>query len=151
MTETYVIRPLAAADRSAWEPLWQGYQAFYRVSIPAETTEVTWQRLTDGAAPMNALGAFVGTELVGIVHVIAHPSCWFREPVWYLQDLYVLPDHRGHGIGRALIEAVYARADAAGAARVYWLTHESNTTAMALYDQVAARSGFVQYRRDRPG
>lgn len=151
MTDAPMIRRLVASDRIAWELLWQGYQAFYQISIPAETTDVTWQRLIDDVAPMEALGAFIDAKLAGIVHVIAHPSCWFRDPVWYLQDLYVLPEHRGRGLGRALIEAVYARADAAGAARVYWLTHETNATAIALYDRVATRSGFVQYRRNRPG
>jgi GNAT superfamily N-acetyltransferase len=47
-----------------------------------------------------------------------------------------------------LIGAVYDRARAAGAARVYWLTHESNATAMRLYDDVAMKSGFVVYRKD---
>jgi hypothetical protein len=46
-----------------------------------------------------------------------------------------------------LIEAVYACADELGAERVYWLTHETNTTARQLYDRVATRTGFIQYRR----
>jgi GNAT superfamily N-acetyltransferase len=51
------------------------------------------------------------------------------------------------GVGRALIEAVYANARQAGASRVYWQTHETNTTAMQLYDQLAEKSGFIVYRK----
>ncbi len=63
----------------------------------------------------------------------------------YLQDLFVDPAMRGQGLGRALIEHVYAEAAARGCSRVWWLTHETNTDAMVLYDRVADKSGFVQY------
>ena len=54
---------------------------------------------------------------------------------------------RGGGIGRRLIAHVYGEAAARGCSRVWWLTHESNTDAMALYDRVASKSGFLQYRK----
>ena len=65
----------------------------------------------------------------------------------YLEDLFVSPDARGLGAGRALIEAVYAAADAAGADQVYWLTAHSNETARKLYDRVGRLTPFVKYRR----
>lgn len=142
-----IIRPLTPADREAWEPLWAGYQAFYQVQIPAEATDATWGRFHDPAVPMHALGAFRDGRLLGIVHYLFHLSTWFPAPTCYLQDLFTVAESRGQGVGRALIEAVAGAATAAGAARVYWLTHETNVEAMALYDQVATRSGFVQYRR----
>jgi GNAT superfamily N-acetyltransferase len=141
------IRPLLPEDRAEWEPLWAGYQSFYQVQIPAATTESTWRRLQDPHMPVHALGAFRDERLVGIVHYLFHLSTWTEGPYCYLQDLFTAPDARGLGVGRALIEAVAAAARGAGASRVYWLTHESNSQAMALYDQVATRSGFVQYRR----
>jgi GNAT superfamily N-acetyltransferase len=147
MSETLTVRTLAPADRAAWEPLWCGYQEFYKTGIPAATTDETWRRFHDGSEPMFALGAFVGTELVGIVHCIYHRSCWTVGNYCYLQDLFTAPAHRGRGVGRALINAVYERARAEGASRVHWLTHETNTTGMLLYDKVAERSGFVQYRK----
>ena len=142
------IRPLLPADRTAWEPLWQAYQRFYEVVIPAETTDITWGRFHDLAEDMHALGAFdADGQLVGITHVIFHRSTWLPKTTCYLQDLYVESSQRGLGTGAALIEAVADLARAKDAGRLYWMTQESNATARRLYDQIAALSGFVQYRK----
>lgn len=141
------IRPFAPEDRQAWEPLWQGYLTFYKATMPAEVTETTWRRLNDSAEPMHGLAAFLDGRMVGIVHYLYHRSTWTIGDYCYLQDLFAAEEVRGRGIGRALIEAVYERAKAEGASRVYWLTHETNTDAQALYDKVASRSGFIQYRK----
>jgi GNAT superfamily N-acetyltransferase len=141
------IRPLRPDERADWEPLWEGYQAFYKVAIPAETTTVTWARLHDPAEPMHALGAYVAGRLCGIAHYLFHRSCWTIGDYCYLQDLFVAEGVRNLGLGRALIMAVEERARAAGASRLYWLTHETNASAHALYDRLAERSGFIQYRK----
>ncbi len=141
------IRSLGAEDRAAWEPLWAGYLAFYGATIAPETTDATWGRLMDPAQPMHVLGAFAEDTLVGIVHYIFHRSTWTVGDYCYLQDLFTAEAARGRGAGRALIEAVYARARDAGAGRVYWLTQEGNATARALYDTLADRPGFIQYRK----
>jgi GNAT superfamily N-acetyltransferase len=141
------IRPLHPDERAAWEPLWQSYLTFYKASVKPEVTETTWARLHDPAEPMHALGAFHGEGLVGIVHYLFHRSTWTTGDYCYLQDLFTVEAARGHGIGRALIEAVYDEAKAAGASRVYWLTHETNEIARALYEKLAERSGFIQYRK----
>jgi len=140
------IRPLAAGDQAGWLPLWRGYQRFYETEIAPEVTERSWARLLDPAEPMHGLAAEADGRLVGIVHYLFHRSTWTTGDYCYLQDLFVDPAARGIGAGRALIEAVYAAADAAGASRVYWLTAEGNP-ARALYDKVGRYSGFVQYRR----
>jgi GNAT superfamily N-acetyltransferase len=142
-----VIREVKAADRAAWEPLWKGYQAFYEVALSDATTEATWARLHDPNEPMGVLGAYVDGKLCGIVHYLFHRSCWSVGDYCYLQDLFVREDARNLGLGRALIAAVEERARAAGASRVYWLTHETNAAARVLYDKLAERSGFIQYRK----
>jgi GNAT superfamily N-acetyltransferase len=142
-----LIRPIGLDERAAWEPLWKGYQTFYKVVIPDATTAVTWERLHDPAEPMHGLGAYVDGRLKGIVHYLFHRSSWTTGNYCYLQDLFVAEGVRNLGLGRALINAVEERARVAGASRVYWLTHETNTDARALYDKVAERPGFIQYRK----
>ncbi len=141
------IKPVGASERAAWEPLWQGYLAFYEAKVPDAATDTAWRRLHDPNEPMFVLGAYVDGELVGIVHYLFHRSMWTIGNYCYLQDLFVAEAARGRGLGRALIEAVYVRAREAGASRVYWLTREENATARALYDKLAERSGFIQYRK----
>jgi GNAT superfamily N-acetyltransferase len=145
--QALVLRAVSASDFDAWLPLWRGYQAFYRVDIPAATTEVTWGRFLDPAEPMHAAIAWHGARAVGLVHWIMHRGCWTVGDYCYLNDLFAEPDVRGTGVGRALIEHVYAAAGQAGCSRVYWLTHERNEVAMQLYDRIADRSGFIQYRK----
>jgi GNAT superfamily N-acetyltransferase len=145
---TTTIRPLQPSDRAAWEPLWAGYQTFYDVAIPQETTDLTWGRFHNPAEDMHALGAFDDHgRLVGIVHAIFHRSTWLPKSTCYLQDLYVDDTQRGLGTGAALIDAVADLARAHGAGRLYWMTHETNATARKLYDRIADRSGFIQYRK----
>jgi GNAT superfamily N-acetyltransferase len=141
------IRPLARTDRAQWEPLWQGYLAFYRTSVPEDVTDLTFARFFDETEPMHAIVADRNGKIVGIVHYIFHRSTWTKGPYCYLQDLFTAKDARGGGVGRKLIEAVYESAKEQGASRVYWLTQESNATARGLYDKLAERPGFIQYRK----
>ncbi|MHB0806647.1 N-acetyltransferase family protein [Stutzerimonas nitrititolerans] len=141
------IRPLTADDHAAWFPLWQDYQRFYNSRIPEAASALTWQRFLDPTEPMHAALAWRDGKAVGLVHWIFHRSCWTTGDYCYLQDLFVAQSIRGGGIGRALIEHVYVEAEAAGAARVHWLTQETNYPGRMLYDRIADRSGFIQYRK----
>jgi GNAT superfamily N-acetyltransferase len=147
MSDEIEIRRLRADERADWEPLWRGYLEFYNTSVPPPTYDTTWARLHDPAEPMGLFGATIGGKLQGIVHYLYHRSCWTIGDYCYLQDLFVAKEARGRGLGRALIEAVYRQAKADGASRVHWLTHETNTQARALYDTLADRPGFIQYRK----
>jgi GNAT superfamily N-acetyltransferase len=141
-----IVRDLAPPDRAQWDQLWAGYLAFYETRLDAAVTETTWRRFHDPAEPMFALVAERDGALIGTVHVVLHRGTWSIGDFCYLEDLFVAPEARGLGAGRALIEAVYTRADALSCSRVYWLTHDSNP-ARKLYDQVARNLGFIQYRR----
>jgi GNAT superfamily N-acetyltransferase len=141
------IRIAREFDFDQWLPLWKGYQTFYKTVIPDATTATTWGRFHDPAEPMYCAVAEEDGRLIGMVHYIQHRSCWTVGDYIYLQDLFTDPACRGKGVGRALIEHVYARAADVGASRVWWLTHESNAQAMLLYDRIADKSGFVQYRK----
>jgi len=142
------IRPLAAKDEQAWRIMWRAYLDFYETSLPDDVYDTTWKRLmTAGEDPKGMVAVNADDDLVGLVHYIFHRSGWTVAPVCYLQDLYADPSVRGTGVGRALIEAVYEKADEAGAASVYWLTQEFNTTARHLYDRVARQTPFIKYMR----
>jgi ribosomal protein S18 acetylase RimI-like enzyme len=141
------VRALRPADRERWHELWRGYLEFYRHALPADLTDLTWQRLLDPAHPFQGLVAVDAGRIIGIVHFHSHASTWARVGYCYLEDLFVDPVCRGLGAGRALIEAVYRAADAQGAERVYWHTEDTNDRAQALYRQVAELTPFVQYRR----
>jgi len=146
-----VIRPVERGDYERWLPLWEGYNAFYGRSGPTalapEITAMTWARFFDAYEPVHALVAELDGSLLGLTHYLYHRSTTSIAPNCYLQDLFTAEEARGKGIGRALIEAVYERARAAGAPRVYWLTHHTNETARRLYDTVAENSGFIVYRK----
>jgi GNAT superfamily N-acetyltransferase len=139
------IRGVAAADYAAWLPLWRDYQTFYKVDLPETATRTLWARMLDPAEPVHGALAWDGADAVGLAHWLTHRNTWTVEDICYLNDLFVSPEVRGGGIGRRLIEHVYAAAQAAGCTRVYWLTHETNTTAQALYNRIAVRSGFIHY------
>jgi GNAT superfamily N-acetyltransferase len=145
-----VILPLAASDEADWRRLWTGYLAFYETSVPEEVYATTWARLLSGAdSEFHGLIARGGDgAALGITHYLFHRHCWSVADVVYLQDLFVAPEIRGGGVGRALIERVYAEADRAGAANVYWLTQTFNATARALYDRIAKETPFIKYARN---
>lgn len=149
-----LIRPVKPEDYAQWLPLWTGYNTFYGRSgpsaLPADITAMTWQRFFDDAEPMHALVAEQDGTLIGLAHYLFHRSTISIGPTCYLQDLFTLETARGTGIGTALIDEVYRQAAAAGAGRVYWQTHETNLTAMKLYDRIADRSGFLVYRKTLP-
>ncbi|MEM7434018.1 MAG: GNAT family N-acetyltransferase [Myxococcota bacterium] len=143
------IRALLPEDRIAWETLWTGYLHFYRVELPADVTNVTWERLLDTDVDIHGLVAEEPSngQVVGIVHFLFHPVTWSVSPRCYLEDLFVSDDARGTGAGRALIEAVYDAADARQADQVYWLTEDDNEVARRLYDRVGQHTPFIKYRR----
>ena len=142
------IRPIVAGDEADWRRLWADYLTFYQTDLPEEVTARTFARvISDDPATMRGRLLTVGGRAAGLVHFVSHRSGWKTETICYLQDLYADPDLRGRGLGRALIEAVYAEADRTGTPAVYWLTATSNSTARLLYDRVGQPMPFLQYER----
>lgn len=138
--------PLLATDRVRWGELWKGYLAFYDSVLPEVVYAHTWERLIRPDGAIRGLG--IRNEagmLVGIAHYLFHATAWSDRPLCYLQDLYVDPQQRGHGGGRAMIEGVADAARSRNALRLYWTTKEDNVSARALYDKVGRNSGFIRY------
>ncbi|WP_198330836.1 GNAT family N-acetyltransferase [Psychrobacter cibarius] len=142
------IAALSKDDYEFWLPLWQNYLKFYETSLPSSTIQNTWHSLLDSNVPIYGFGAWQDDKLVGITHVVLHPTTWSSMACCYLQDLYVDESVRGQSIGRILIEGVYNFADEKCCNHVYWKTQESNTDARRLYDNVASLTDMVQYRKN---
>ncbi|HEX5967701.1 MAG TPA: GNAT family N-acetyltransferase [Intrasporangium sp.] len=138
------ITGLDEADREAWEGLFRGYLRFYRQDLAQDVLDRLWDDLLS-AARVHALGARLDGRLVGITHFLAHPSTWGAD-VCYLEDLFTDPEARGRGVGRSLIDGVVAWAREQGCGAVYWQTHQANSTARRLYDEVGTFEGFIVYR-----
>lgn len=145
------IRPLVRRDEVEWRWLWRGYLDFYETSVPDAVYASSFQRMLAGnagaAGEFRGLVATVDKRPAGLAHFLFHRHGWSVEDVCYLQDLFVSETHRGLGLGRKLIEAVYASADAEGAAQVYWLTQDFNQTARRLYDRIGVVTPFIKYNR----
>ena len=140
-----IIRPVTEKDKTFWLPLWHAYNEFYKTTIGTEQTNLTWQRLLNPDFNMFGLVALQGEEVIGMTHYLYRPSTWSAGDYCYLEDLFVFPEVRGQGVGRALIDEVKQAAINAGAARLYWTTAPDNVTARKLYDTYAL-ANMVQYQ-----
>ncbi len=152
MPPSVTVRPVRESDFEAWLPLWIGYNAFYgregTTALDPEVTMTTWRRFFDATEPVFALVAETQGKVVGLTHFLHHRSTTRIELTTYLQDLFTAPEARGQGVGRALIQGVYAAAARSGIKRVYWQTHHTNSAGRLLYDKVARHHGFVVYAHD---
>ena len=152
MSQPLLIRSLERDDQAQWHPLWDGYNAFYGrhgpTALAEEITAATWARFFDPSEPVHALVAERDGHLVGLCHYLFHRNTTRLQPVCYLNDLFTAESARGQGVGRALIEATYGAARAAGSARVYWSTQVDNRAGRALYDRVARHQGFIIYSHE---
>lgn len=149
-----LVRPIEPGDRAQWRPLWDGYNAFYgrqgATALDEAITEQTWHRFFVESDPVKAFVAVLGQQLVGLVHIVYHPSTSRLNDVCYLQDLFTSEAVLGQGVGRHLIQRVYDEARAKGCSRVYWTTFDHNVTARRLYDQVATHQGAIVYVHEMP-
>ena len=145
---TLRIRALQRDDEPNWRRLWRDYLAFYETELAEDVFDVCFARiLGDDPHDFHGLIAQIDGQPVGLTHYLFHRHGWKIENTCYLQDLYADPDVRGQGVGRALIEAVYAEADKAGAPSVYWLTQDFNAEARVLYDRIGELTPFIKYAR----
>lgn len=143
---TTSVRGIIAGDYEDWLPLFEDYLAFYQTSRPREVLETVFARMVSGREhEFRGLCAVREGDIVGITHFVGHRKMWDVADTLYLQDLYVVAEHRCSGVARALIEAVYTIAATEGASSVYWLTQENNHTAQALYDRLATKTDFIKY------
>jgi GNAT superfamily N-acetyltransferase len=143
---TLTIRAIEERDKVQWLKLWAGYLEFYKSTISPEQTELTWKRLINNELKMFGFVAESDEGVIGFTHCLFRPSTWTETDYCYLEDLFVDPNIRGKGVGRALMNKVFELAKEKKSKRVYWTTQEFNQTARVLYDSITPVSEFVQYR-----
>lgn len=139
------IRAVLPTDEPQWRQMWRGYCDFYGASVPQEVTARTWQRILDPDSAVMCVVAEAGGEVCGFAHCIVHEGTWETQPICYLEDLFVLPDARGQGVGRALLEWLRGAMRAERWSRLYWMTHRDNADARRLYDRFARADDYVRY------
>ncbi len=142
---TLHIRDAEARDEQCWRALWQGYNEFYQAHVPPDITSHTWARILDPAVPLFCRVAEQGGRVAGFTVNVLHEGSWVRGPTCYLEDLFVDPQNRGHGMGRALIEDLVALGKVRGWSGLYWHTQTGNP-ARKLYDEFTPADDFVRYR-----
>ena len=139
------IRSALPTDEAAWRKLWTAYTDFYGVKLAGTVTDRTWKRILDPDSAITCVVAEVDGRVYGFANCVVHENTWETQPICYLEDLFVAPSARGHGLGRALIEWLRNAMRAEGWARLYWVTHEGNARARRLYDQFTPADDFVRY------
>jgi GNAT superfamily N-acetyltransferase len=142
------IAVATAEDKAQWLPLWRAYLDFYKQALDDEITDQTFARALDAGESLDLLVAKADGQVIGFATYVLHRSSWARDWYCYLEDLFVTQDQRGKGVARALIAAVAQAGKKNGAERLYWVTDEANKTAQALYEKLATKTDFIQFRRD---
>ena len=141
-----IIRSIERPDRAQWDAMWQAYLVFYETSLPDHTTDLTWERFFDASHEFTGFIAEEDGKILGFAHSMLRQSTWEEVGELYLEDLFTIPEARGKGVGRALINHVKEHAIAMGAGCMYWQTKAGNRTARILYDSITQNNDYVQYK-----
>jgi ribosomal protein S18 acetylase RimI-like enzyme len=144
------VRRIEPPDQPRWRELWDGYTRFYEREPSDQIARYAWARIMDPASPVYAIVAERDGRVIGIANYLLHENVSALAPTCYLQDLFVDPEDRGAGTGKALIDWLVAEMTAQGWSSLYWHTRENNYRARGLYDKYAPHSGFVRYTVKNP-
>jgi GNAT superfamily N-acetyltransferase len=141
------IEPIAAAQMDELLPLIADYQRFYEVeAIDDERNRAFFSRFLAPSDDGMLIGAWRDGELLGYACLYWTFTSLVPAEIVLMNDLYVRPEARGGGIGRALIEASAAVARERGAHHLQWVTAPDNETAQRLYDSTGAvREASIEY------
>ncbi len=140
-----MIRALTKDDRAVWEEMFDAYAAFYKTSVGPEAKTAVWNWIFADDPDFWCDVAEVEGRVVGFAQYQLMHRSLSGAKVCYLSDLFVWPDQRGGGIGRALIDHVIGFARGRGITNVRWLTQEFNYAGRRLYDSYRPKSDFILY------
>ena len=140
------IRNLEKSDHNRWKQLWTDYLNFYKTTVTTSVYKTAFNRLiANDLKEYQCIVADLDGEIIGFSHYLFHRNLWSVKDTCYLSDLFVVPENRGNGVARKLIQKVAGHARDCGVEGVYWMTQEFNYKGRMLYDQVAEKTPFVVY------
>jgi GNAT superfamily N-acetyltransferase len=146
MRGALTVRRATAGDGAAWLTLWRGYCEALQGEVADDVSDAVWRRIISADPAVGCLLAAISSgEIVGFANYILHPHTWSLRSVCYLEDLFVTPEARGIGAGRAFINGLVSLGRECGCRRVYWHTHADNHQARRLYDRIASSTDYVRY------
>ncbi len=136
------------ADKNDWISLWRQWQRHMSGAVPDEVTEQSWRTaLAPGSSLAILLARDAAGAAIGFATVSFAPFAWTGSDIAFLQDLFVMESARGNKAGEALLGAVYAEADARGAAQVYWMVDEKDEALQRFYARHGIRTPYLRYMR----
>ena len=147
------VREATPADAEAVGRLLHDFNTEFEDVTPGPARLAERVRELLGAGDMAVLVAGDGPD--GLAVLRFRPSLWTAALECYLAELYVVPDRRGHGLGRELMEAAIELARSRGADYMDLATSEQDVAARALYESVGFRNregsaeGPVMYHYER--
>jgi len=142
------VRPVRDGDFFAWLDVYAEYARFYETELTDQKALVLWSWLTDPEHEEDGYVAVDGERIVGLAHVREFARPLEGDRGLFLDDLFVVEEERGKGVGSALIQKARALAEERGLGVVQWITAQDNATAQKLYDAVASRTSWVTYEID---
>ena len=146
MSAGITVVPVAAEHRAAWEELYAGYAAFYRVEQTAAMRATVWGWLFDPAHEVEGLVALgQGRTVIGLAHYRPFARPLAASVGGFVDDLFVAPEARGSGAAQALINGVADRGRERGWTVIRWITAEDNYRGRAVYDRVSEKTRWLTY------
>ncbi|RAZ86903.1 GNAT family N-acetyltransferase [Cereibacter johrii] len=143
------IRRLEESDRAAWEDLWQENLGHFSAPERARADmPLIWQRLMDETAPLLGWLVLQQGRAAGLAHVILRQHSFSSAEVAILEDLWIAPFARRHGLAERLVERLVREGREQGWRRIEWETGAENLVAQRLYDRIATLDPVRRYRID---
>lgn len=142
------VRPVRDGDFFAWLDVYAKYAEFYNTQLTDQKALLLWSWLTDADHEESGYVAVDGERVLGLAHVREFARPLEGDRGLFLDDLFVVDEERGRGVGAALIQKARSLAEERGLGVVQWITAQDNTTAQKLYDDVATRTSWVTYEID---
>jgi len=139
------IRDIKLKDKNDWLILFQGYANFYKVEINEKIINTVWNWLHTPEHDLQGLVGEINDKVIAFAHYRRMPSPLRGKDIGFLDDLYVLPQCRGHKIGKQLIEKLSQISKDKNWNLVRWITRNNNLRAKKVYDKISNKTNWDVY------